>query len=423
MTNPINPNFKPGVGRLATDRYDFALHYEGQAFNHTAGQIVLSPSITIGSAVISDVQTAIAALSGSFIVPTVPDATKTSKGVIQLGGDLNGLNSTALNPQLSALQGTTLSISGPSANQVLQWNGSAWVNSTLAPATTSLPGTILLSTVSSSSTGDLGGSFNNTKVIGLQGFPVSTSAPVGGNVLVWSGTSWGPGSAAGTPQATASIQGTIQLAGDLAGAGSVATAPRVGSINGATVPATPLTPNQVLTVSGASALSYALLVDANIAPGAAIQGSKVTPSFVAQPLSTTGTAALGATTITGALVAGAGTAFNTLTGAFTVTTKTVTASTDPTAYTVDTGTTDYIIFVDTTSGVVNITLPTASTSNGRRLVIKDKVGNAQVKNINMIPPLSSTKIEGIAGSASNKILSTNWGSWTFVCNGTDWFMI
>ena len=190
MTNPNNPNFKPGVGRLATDRYDFALHYEGQAFQHTAGQIILSPPVTIGTGTVSDVQTAIAQLSGTIVIPTVPNATKTSVGVIQLGGDLNGLNSTALNPQLSALQGTTLSISAPSTGQVLQWNGSAWVNFTLTPATTSQPGTILLSTVSSASTGDLGNTYNNTKVIGLQGVPVSSAAPSSGNVLVFSAGSW-----------------------------------------------------------------------------------------------------------------------------------------------------------------------------------------------------------------------------------------
>jgi hypothetical protein len=416
MTNPLNPNFKPGVGRLATDRYDFALHYEGQAFQHTAGQIVVSPAITIGSATVTDVQTAIAVLSGSFIVPTVPQATvgsgTSNLGIITLGGDF-AITSTALVPRVGGLQGTPVSaFSGLAANQVLLWNGSTWINSAISPATTSLLGTIQLSTLSSPSTGDIGGSATNTKVIGLQGVPLLNTAPTAGQVLVFSAGSWQPGSASGTPAATTLALGTVQLAGDLNGTGTVATAPRVGSINSATVPAGgALTVGNVLQVSGASALSYGFIADANVATAAAIQGTKVSPAFGSQNLSTTGTAALGATTVTGALVAGAATAVNTLTGSFTVTTRTTSAS-----FTVDTGQTDYIILVNTGSAV-NITLPVPT--NGRRLIVKDIIGTAASNNITMLQH-STEKIEGLAAS---KILATNWGSWAFVSNGTDWFMI
>lgn len=417
MTNPLNPNFKPGVGRLATDRYDFALHYEGQAFQHTAGQIVVSPAITIGSATVTDVQTAIAVLSGSFIVPTVPQATVGSAtgnlGIITLGGDF-AITSTALVPRVGGLQGTPVSaFSGLTANQVLLWNGSTWINSAISPATTSLPGTILLSTAASSSTGDIGNTYNNTKVIGLQGVPISSSTPSSGQVLVFSAGSWQPGSASGTPAATASALGTVQLAGDLAGSGSVATAPRVGSLNGATVPTgSGLTTSQVLQVSGSAALSYGFIADANVATAAAIQGTKISPSFGSQNIVTTGTAALGATTITGALVAGAATAINTLTGSSTVTTRTVTTS-----FTVDSVTTDYMIFCRTLSAAITVTLP--APTNGRRLIIKDIEGNALSNNITLAPH-STDKIEGLNVS---KVLANSWGSWTLVSNGTDWFLV
>lgn len=413
MTNPLDPNFKPGVGRLAADRYDFQSHVNGTAFNHLAGQIVVSPAVTVGVATITDVQTAIEVLAGSFVVPTVPDATLSSKGIIQLGGDLGAITSTALSPKIGSLQGTTLTITSPTTNQVLQWNGSAWVNATISPATTLLTGTILLSTASSPSTGDLGGTFNNTKVIGLQGFPVASTSPSSGNVLTWNGSSWGPGSAAGTPQATASVQGTIQLGGDLAGTGSTAVTPRTSGLNGATVPVgTSLTTGNVLQVSGSSALSYGFIADANVAAAAAIQGSKITPAFGTQNLSTTGTAALGATTITGALIAGASTAVNSLTGSLAVTTRTITTN-----LTVDTGSTDHIILVNASSSL-NITLP--APTNGRRLIIKDIAGTLSATVLINVLQHSTEKIEGVAATKS---FGTPWGSWTLVSNGTDWFMI
>lgn len=412
MTNPINPNFKPGVGRLATDRYDFQHHIEGSAFNHLANQIVVSPSITVGAITVTDVQTALQVLSGTFVVPTVPLATKTSTGIIQLGGDLNGLNSTGLSPQLSSLQGTTLSISAPITNQVLQWNGAAWINASLVSATTSTTGTIVLA-------GDLNGTGTIStapKVSGLQGIPVNTTIPVNGNVLVFSAGSWGPGSSAAVASATigtsAGNLGVVTLGGDFSGSGSTALAPRTSGINGATVPAAgALTTGNVLQVSGVASLTYALLADANIAVAAAIQGTKITPAFGTQNLSTTGTAALGATTITGALVAGAGTAVNTLTGSSAVTTRTVTAS-----VTVDSGTTDYVIFCRTLSGAITVTLPVPT--NGRRLIIKDIEGNAVNNNITLAQH-SAEKIEGLATS---KVLANSWGSWTLVSNGTDWFL-
>lgn len=413
MTNPIDPNFKPGVGRLVTDRYDFQTHINGTGLNHLANQIILSPPVTVGVTVISDVQTAIAALSGTIIVPTVPDATTSSKGIIQLGGDLSGLNTSAAHPTLGSLQGTLLSISAPTTNQVLQWNGTAWVNAAIVPATTALLGTIQLSAGAGPSAGDIGNTATVPRVIGLQGQPVSNATPTSGQVLVFSAGTWQPGSASGTPAATGSALGTVQLAGDLNGSGSVATAPRVGSLNGAVVPAgTGLTTGHVLQVNGGSSLTYGFVADANVSVTAAIAGTKISPNFGSQNLATTGTGALGATTITGALAAGAGTAFNTLTGAMQYTTRTVTAS-----FTVDTTTTDHIIFCRTLSSAITITLPTAS--NGRKIIVKDSEGNALSNNITITPP-GAAKIEGLNVS---KVLANSWGSWTFVSNGTDWFMV
>jgi hypothetical protein len=182
--SPINPNFKPGVGHLVTDRYDFQSHIDGTDFRQAAGTVDLKPPVLIGSTSITDVQTAIEALSGSIIVPSVPDATTVSKGIIQLNGDLFGNGTTALNPRVSGLQATPISVfSGLAANQVLTWNGSSWINQ-------AVPGAISIA-------GDLAGVGSTLavpRVGGLQGFSIDSATPTAGQGLVWNaGTSkWTP---------------------------------------------------------------------------------------------------------------------------------------------------------------------------------------------------------------------------------------
>ncbi len=194
--SPINPNFKPGVGHLVTDRYDFQHHVEGSDFRHVAGSIDLSPPILIGSTNITDVQTAIAALAGTIIVPSVPDATTSSKGVIQLGGDLFGTGTTALNPKVSGLQGFPVSNTTPTLNNILTWTGSNWAPGVLTNATSSVFGTIKL-------LGDLnGGTASSPVVTGLQTRPVSATAPNPGQALVWNGSSWLPTGIPSSPSGT-----------------------------------------------------------------------------------------------------------------------------------------------------------------------------------------------------------------------------
>lgn len=194
--SPINPNFKPGVGHLVTDRFDFQHHVDGTDFRHRAGSIDLHPTITIGSTVISDVQTAIAALAGTIIVPSVPDATTVSKGIIQLGGDLFGSGTTALNPKVSGLQGFPVSSATPSVNNILTWNGTNWMPGVLTNATNAVFGTIKL-------LGDLnGGTAGSPVVTGLQTRPVNATAPTTGQALVWNGTSWFPTGIPSSPTGT-----------------------------------------------------------------------------------------------------------------------------------------------------------------------------------------------------------------------------
>lgn len=74
------------------------------------------------------------------------------------------------------------------------------------------------------------------------------------------------------------------------------------------------------------------------------------------------------------------------------------------------------INVDTTSART-IQLPVAT--QGLRFTIKDISGLAGTNNITVLQNAAET----IDGLAASRILSTNWGSWTFIGDGTNWWMV
>ncbi|CAM6003628.1 unnamed protein product [Sphagnum balticum] len=170
---PIVPNFQPGVGRLATDRYDFEAHITGANYRHQANQIDLFPTVVIGGDGYSNVQTAIQALAANLL-PPIPPTTTTSLGVIQLAGDLGGVNTTAVSPKVAGLQGRPISNGTPTTNQLLTWNGSAW-----GPASASIQ----------SIGGDVTGTLGGTTVSAINGSsPFFINPPV----LKWLATSASP---------------------------------------------------------------------------------------------------------------------------------------------------------------------------------------------------------------------------------------
>lgn len=81
-------------------------------------------------------------------------------------------------------------------------------------------------------------------------------------------------------------------------------------------------------------------------------------------------------------------------------------------------TNDHNILVDATSGVVQITLPTAATLAGQEYLIKDWKGQAATHNIT-IATTSSQTIDG----ASTKVISANYGSVRVVSDGANWAVI
>jgi hypothetical protein len=190
--------------------------------------------------------------------------------------------------------------------------------------------------------GDLSGTIYSQTVIGIQGNPVSTVGPSAGNILLWDGYAWLPdffplNDGYVTGQLPPANIGPITLTGNVTGAASGGTiSTTVISINGTSVPATP-SANQVLVaasssaaiweqisnaqiassagivyskltltgdivntdISASAAIVYSKLnltgsiVNTDINTSAAIAGTKITPSFGAQNISTTGSATIG----------------------------------------------------------------------------------------------------------------------------------
>ncbi|MDZ4678392.1 MAG: hypothetical protein SGI74_12885 [Oligoflexia bacterium] len=72
--------------------------------------------------------------------------------------------------------------------------------------------------------------------------------------------------------------------------------------------------------------------------------------------------------------------------------------------------------VDTSGGAVTVTLPAAS--QNFYFIVKDKAGSFSTNNCT-IARAGTEKIENLS---SNKILSGDWGAYTFISDGTDWFV-
>lgn len=154
MSNPSSPNFKPGVGRLVTDRYDFEKHIDGSSFRHNSSQIDLFSTLIVGSTPTHNVQDTLSALTAVVnSLPPSPPATTTTLGFIQINGDITG---TATNIKVIGLQTKPVSNLPPTNNQVLTWDG---YNGFWAPKT---PTNFIAG-------GDLIGSNTNQQVVSLTG--------------------------------------------------------------------------------------------------------------------------------------------------------------------------------------------------------------------------------------------------------------
>jgi hypothetical protein len=154
------------------------------------------------------------------------------------------LGGNATAPKVVGLQGNPVSSTAPGSNQVLTWNGSAW-----GPATPSNSGTV-------TSVG-----LSMPAEFKVSGSPVTTSGTLAVNKanqnpnLFYAGPSSGSAAAptfrslvsADLPAATSTAMGAIQLGSDITGP---AASPVVDGLQGRPVASTAPTANQVLTWNG-----------------------------------------------------------------------------------------------------------------------------------------------------------------------------
>jgi hypothetical protein len=197
-------------------------------------------------------------------------------GNFTAGGDLSG---SASFQTVIGLQDRPISSASPSTNQVLGWNGTFWIPTSLP---SSLP-------PSGAAGGNLSGTYPNPVVVALQNNPVSATSPTTGQVLEWNGSVWIP----------ATVSGSFSAGGDLSGSSTNQT---VIGIQGVAITSSAPSSNQVLVASSPSTGIWQQVTDAQVSASAAIQGTKISPNFGSQNILTTGTlnvggAILGATAV------------------------------------------------------------------------------------------------------------------------------
>lgn len=285
--------------------------------------------------------------------------------------------------------------------------------------------------------GDVSGNTGASVVDKLKGKALasamsSVGATQDGYVITWVNASseW---------QAKATASGSFTAGGDLSGTSS---SQNVIAIHSATTSinvgsATAPTSGQVLTATSSTAatwqtpsssgLSVGAIDTSPSANGLTISGSNIYTQFATTGqigmVSTTTQSFDGNKTFTGNVSAGGtlscsgnfittATAKQSLLGGLVNTTLVVSSS-----FTLSNDG-YYILLVDT-SAARTLTLPDVTTNVGRLFIIKDKTGTAETNPITI--NAGSQKIEGVVGSRE---LSTNFGCWKIVSDGTDtwWFI-
>jgi hypothetical protein len=136
---------------------------------------------------------------------------------------------------VKGLQGEPLSATAPTAGQILEWNGSVWIPS--AAPTSGL--NALTQDVSATGIGS-----QPATVVGLQTRPLAATAPTSGQLMGWDGSTWGP--------VTSPTSGINALTQDVTATGTGSQAATVVGLQGRPLASTAPTSNQLIGWNGSA---------------------------------------------------------------------------------------------------------------------------------------------------------------------------
>lgn len=294
------------------------------------------------------------------------------------------IGGTATNPLVIGIQGRPVSSSAPNVGEALLWSGSAWV-----------PHGVFISGGGSGVifSGDISGNDLIQSVVGLHGRALSGTAPVTGQSIVWNGSAWAP---ANTQDVT--------FAGDLSGNSSTQTVIR---LQGRAMLSTAPSANQLLEWNGSAWAPTTLTHSGDLSGGIT---SQTVTGLQARPISSS------APTVGQALVWG---------GSSWAPSSTVDVVTD---LVVPVSNADYPVVAANLSTLVamsglstnrTVTLP-ASPTTGQKVVVKDTDGSLATHNIivagngHNIDNASSYTLSNIQGPYSSLSVQYNGTTWSIV---------
>lgn len=233
---------------------------------------------------------------------------------------------------------------------------------------------------------------------------VTASGATNGQSLVYNAGTWGPadvGTGGTVVDATSTTKGVLQLTGDLSG---TAASPSVVKINGVTISGTP-TSGQVPVASSGTAASWGAVNDASAVKlaGSTMTGKLVVPTFQV----TGGTPATGNVLTSDA-------SGNATWQAVTATASGPNIVTKTTAYSAAAG--DYVI-ADTTTAGFNVTLPTAAAA-GSGVKVSVKKVDASTNAVTVV-----VSGGGVIDNVVSDAISTQWQSHDYLSNGTQWYLV